>query len=92
VSLLNIAEYGNDINDYTSPLEAGLGWITKFTKNFIYSVFLKIQKERGVVKKLLLLKLMAKASPAMVMKFGIIIIKLSDRLPRELFLRHSKKE
>lgn len=44
--------YGNDINDSTSPLEAGLGWITKFNKDFIYSGFLKIQKEKGVTKKL----------------------------------------
>ncbi|MCS3869398.1 aminomethyltransferase [Chryseobacterium ginsenosidimutans] len=44
--------YGNDINDFTSPLEAGLGGITKFTKDFVYSGFLKIQKEKGVTKKL----------------------------------------
>jgi len=44
--------YGNDINDSTSPLEAGLGWITKFTKHFVYSGFLKIQKDKGVTKKL----------------------------------------
>ena len=44
--------YGNDINDETSPLEAGLGWITKFTKNFINSDKLKKQKENGVDKKL----------------------------------------
>lgn len=44
--------YGNDINDETSPLEAGLGWITKFTKDFINSENLKKQKEAGVEKKL----------------------------------------
>ena len=44
--------YGNDINDITSPLEAGLGWITKFSKDFINSQNLKIQKEQGVSKKL----------------------------------------
>jgi aminomethyltransferase len=44
--------YGNDINDETSPLEAGLGWITKFTKEFINSENLKKQKEKGVEKKL----------------------------------------
>ncbi|MFC0261848.1 glycine cleavage system aminomethyltransferase GcvT [Fontibacter flavus] len=44
--------YGNDINDETSPLEAGLGWITKFTKEFINSENLKKQKESGVDKKL----------------------------------------
>jgi aminomethyltransferase len=44
--------YGNDIDDTTSPLEAGLGWITKFTKNFTNSEALKKQKEAGVSKKL----------------------------------------
>ncbi len=44
--------YGNDINDSTSPLEAGLGWITKFTKEFTNSKALKEQKEKGLVKKL----------------------------------------
>lgn len=44
--------YGNDINDTTSPLEAGLGWVTKFTKNFINSDQLKQQKEQGITKKL----------------------------------------
>ncbi len=44
--------YGNDIDDTTSPLEAGLGWITKFTKEFIHSTELKTQKEAGVQKKL----------------------------------------
>ena len=45
--------YGNDINDSTSPLEAGLGWITKFTKDFINSENLKKQKEEGVKRKLI---------------------------------------
>ena len=44
--------YGNDINDETSPIEAGLGWITKFTKDFINSEALKAQKEAGVERKL----------------------------------------
>ncbi len=44
--------YGNDIDDTTSPLEAGLGWITKFTKNFINSDALLKQKEEGVQRKL----------------------------------------
>lgn len=44
--------YGNDITDTTSPLEAGLGWITKFTKDFVNSNSLKAQKEAGVTKKL----------------------------------------
>lgn len=44
--------YGNDIDDTTSPIEAGLGWITKFTKNFTNSEALKAQKEAGVKSKL----------------------------------------
>jgi aminomethyltransferase len=44
--------YGNDINDTTSPIEAGLGWITKFTKNFINSKNLLKQKELGTQRKL----------------------------------------
>ncbi|MFC4632517.1 glycine cleavage system aminomethyltransferase GcvT [Dokdonia ponticola] len=44
--------YGNDIDDTTSPLEAGLGWVTKFTKDFVNSEALKAQKEAGVTKKL----------------------------------------
>ncbi|GAB2965999.1 glycine cleavage system aminomethyltransferase GcvT [Hymenobacter coalescens] len=44
--------YGNDINDETSPLEGGLGWITKFTKDFVNSAALKQQKEQGVQRKL----------------------------------------
>ncbi len=49
---MGFALYGNDINDTTSPIEAGLGWITKFTKDFINSEALKAQKETGVTKKL----------------------------------------
>lgn len=44
--------YGNDINDTTSPLEAGLGWITKFTKDFVDGDRLLKQKESGVSRKL----------------------------------------
>ncbi|NIJ51512.1 glycine cleavage system aminomethyltransferase GcvT [Dyadobacter arcticus] len=44
--------YGNDIGDTTSPLEAGLGWVTKFTKEFINSEELKKQKEAGLKRKL----------------------------------------
>ena len=43
---------GNDIDDTTSPLEAGLGWITKFTKDFVSSDTFAKQKEEGVTKKL----------------------------------------
>ena len=44
--------YGNDIDDTTSPIEAGLGWITKFTKQFTNSKALLEQKEKGAAKKL----------------------------------------
>lgn len=44
--------YGNDIDDTTSPLEAGLGWITKFTKDFTDKDKLQSQKEKGVERKL----------------------------------------
>ena len=44
--------YGNDITDATSPLEAGLGWVTKFNKDFVNAANLKAQKETGVSRKL----------------------------------------
>ena len=55
--------YGNDIDDTTSPIEAGLGWITKFTKEFTNSVALKAQKEAGVARKLVGIKLLERGVP-----------------------------
>lgn len=55
--------YGNDINDSTSPIEAGLGWITKFTKEFTNSQALKAQKEAGVSRKLVGFELVDKGIP-----------------------------
>lgn len=55
--------YGNDINDATSPLEAGLGWITKFTKEFTNSENLQQQKEAGVTKKLVAFEMQERAVP-----------------------------
>ncbi len=55
--------YGNDINDTTSPLEAGLGWITKFDKDFINSESLKKQKEEGVTRKLIAFELNERGIP-----------------------------
>jgi len=55
--------YGNDINDTTSPIEAGLGWITKFTKEFTNSQALKAQKEAGVKRKLVGFELVDKGIP-----------------------------
>ncbi|MBQ0733262.1 glycine cleavage system aminomethyltransferase GcvT [Aquimarina celericrescens] len=45
--------YGNDINDTTSPIEAGLGWITKFSKDFINAEALAKEKEHGPERKLI---------------------------------------
>jgi aminomethyltransferase len=55
--------YGNDIDDTTSPLEGGLGWITKFTKDFTNSTALKKQKEEGVTRKLVGFKMVDKGIP-----------------------------
>ena len=55
--------YGNDIDDTTSPIEAGLGWITKFTKEFINSTAIKSHKENGVAKKLVGFEMIDKGIP-----------------------------
>ncbi len=55
--------YGNDIDDTTSPLEAGLGWITKFTKEFTAKSFLEQQKAEGVKRKLVGLEMIDKGIP-----------------------------
>ncbi len=55
--------YGNDIDDTTSPLEAGLGWITRFTKEFTADDILKEQKESGVERKLVGFEMLEKAIP-----------------------------
>ncbi len=55
--------YGNDIDDNTSPLEAGLGWITKFTKDFTAKDILVKQKEEGIDQKLVGLEMTEKGIP-----------------------------
>lgn len=55
--------YGNDIDDTTSPLEGGLGWITKFTKDFTNAANIKKQKEEGVTRKLVGFKMIDKGIP-----------------------------
>ncbi len=55
--------YGNDIDDTTSPYEAGLGWVTKFTKDFVNADFLKAQKENGVGRKLVAFELIDRGIP-----------------------------
>ena len=55
--------YGNDIDDTTSPLEAGLGWITKFKKEFTSRAFLEKQKADGVTRKLVGFEMIEKGIP-----------------------------
>ncbi len=55
--------YGNDINDTTSPFEAGLGWITKFTKDFVNSEALAKEKAHGPERKLVAFELDERGIP-----------------------------
>lgn len=55
--------YGNDIDDTTSPLEGGLGWITKFTKDFTAKEILERQKAEGVTRKLVGFEMIDKGIP-----------------------------
>lgn len=55
--------YGNDITDETSPLEAGLGWVTKFTKDFINNENLKAEKAAGLKRKLVAIEIIDKGIP-----------------------------
>ncbi|RSK38550.1 glycine cleavage system aminomethyltransferase GcvT [Mangrovimonas spongiae] len=55
--------YGNDINDTTSPIEAKLGWITKFTKEFTNSKALEEEKNRGSERKLIAFELDERGIP-----------------------------
>ncbi len=55
--------YGNDIDDTTTPLEAGLGWITKFNKDFIAKEILAKQKTEGINKKLVGIEMIEKGIP-----------------------------
>ena len=55
--------YGNDIDDHTSPISAGLGWVTKFNKTFVNDQQLKDQKENGVDEKLVAFKLLERGIP-----------------------------
>lgn len=67
--------YGNDIDDTTSPLEAGLGWITKFTKDFTNSEQLKAQKEAGVTRKLVGLEMIDRGIP----RHGYTIVDMTGK-------------
>jgi len=55
--------YGNDIDDTTSPLAAGLGWVTKFTKDFVNSANLKAEKEAGLTTKLVGFEMVERGIP-----------------------------
>jgi len=55
--------YGNDIDDSTSPIEAGLGWITKFSKSFVNSENLAVQKQNGVERKLVGFEMIERGIP-----------------------------
>ncbi|MCT3639402.1 glycine cleavage system protein T [Elizabethkingia anophelis] len=55
--------YGNDIDDTTSPIEAGLGWITKFDKDFVSKEVFAKQKEEGITRKLVGFEMQEKAIP-----------------------------
>jgi len=74
--------YGNDIDDSTSPIEAGLGWITKFTKEFTNSKTFLEQKEKGVQKKLVGFEMLERGIPRhdyeIVDAFGNIIGKVTS--------------
>ncbi len=55
--------YGNDIDDTTSPIEAGLGWVTKFNKDFIDKAVLLEQKEKGTARKLVAFEMIDRGIP-----------------------------
>jgi aminomethyltransferase len=55
--------YGNDIDDTTSPLEAGLGWVTKFSKDFVNSAALQQQKTEGIKQKLVGFEMIERGIP-----------------------------
>ncbi|MGI9533299.1 glycine cleavage system aminomethyltransferase GcvT [Lutimonas sp.] len=68
--------YGNDINDETSPIEAGLGWITKFSKDFVNSKALLNQKENGVERRLRAFELETRGIP----RQGYDIVNEADQI------------
>jgi aminomethyltransferase len=74
--------YGNDIDDSTSPIEAGLGWITKFTKSFVNSENLASQKQDGVERKLVGFEMIERGIPRhdyeIVDNAGIVIGKVTS--------------
>lgn len=67
--------YGNDIDDTTSPLEAGLGWVTKFNKEFVNAEGLKKQKEAGLQNKLVGFEMIDRGIP----RHGYTIVDVSGQ-------------
>lgn len=55
--------YGNDIDDTTSPIEAGLGWVTKFTKDFVNADYIAAQKKTGAERKLVGFEMVERGIP-----------------------------
>ncbi|MCL4116367.1 UNVERIFIED_CONTAM: hypothetical protein GTU68_026968 [Idotea baltica] len=74
--------YGNDIDDTTSALEAGLGWITKWDHNFVQKQQLKDQKEAGITRRLVGLKMVNKGIPRqgydILNTYGVIVGKITS--------------
>jgi aminomethyltransferase len=73
---MGYALYGNDIDDTTSPIEAGLGWITKFSKEFTNSINLKKQKEAGAERRLVGFQMEEKGIP----RSGYDILSVQDEV------------
>lgn len=67
--------YGNDIDETTSPIEAGLGWITKFTKRFVNDEYIQNQKEKGISRKLVGFEMMERGIP----RHGYEILNAEDK-------------
>ena len=67
--------YGNDIDDNTSPLEAGLGWVTKFTKQFTNANNLQAEKENGIKNRLVGFELLDRGIP----RHGYAIIDVNGK-------------
>jgi len=70
--------YGSDIDDTTSPIEAGLGWITKFTKDFTNSINLQAQEDNGVQRKLVGFEMKERGIPRSHYEIGICQVETPD--------------
>lgn len=68
--------YGNDIDENTCPIEAGLGWVTKFTKDFVNADGLKAKKEQGITRKLVGFEMIERGIP----RHGYEIVAENDQV------------